>query len=290
MLLCCMSLSSSCLKKESSVSLSVPETSIDCPSGFVAVEGNGILGTNDFCVMKFEAKNNSGIPVSEASGTPWVNITAPDAQTACEAMSESGFDGSFTLISNPEWMTIARDIEGTATNWSGGAVGSGHIPRGHSDGTPSGAVAVSDPNDPYSDTSNNAGEPAGSGWEQKRVHTLSNGSEVWDMAGNVHEWVDWDPSDSGFSIGPTDENSTWNELSVNPMGSLSLDDYKPNNDTYNSSNNSFGRWYGGGGSPGGAAIRGGHRLSNADSGIFSFVLTPTPSATSGFGFRCVYRP
>ena len=288
LLLFCMSLSSSCVKKEGSESQdSVTEASKNCPSGFVEVEGNGILGTNDFCVMKFEAKNNSGTPVSKASGIPWGGINATDAQAACESMSEPGFDGSFTLISNPEWMTIARDIEDTASNWSGGVVGSGHIPRGHSDASPADPIEVIDPLDPYSGTGNNSSELAGSGWEQKRTHTLSNGSVIWDIAGNSYEWVDWDPSDTGFSLGPQDEGASWKELSVNPSGSLLIDDYKPVNDSYGTAN-SFGQWLGG---SGGATLRGGTSDKNAEAGVYTLLLVVSSSTTSNhFGFRCVYRP
>ena len=271
-----------------SVNYTIDNVIITCPTGFVAVDGNGILGTSDFCVMKFEAKNNAGTPISRAAGTPWVSITATAAQTACESMSEGGFSGTFSLISNPEWMTIARDIENTASNWSGGSVGSGHIPRGHSDGSPFSALAVTDTNDPYIGTGNNSGEAPGSGWEQKRTHTLSNGSEIWDLAGNVWEWTDWDSGSAGFTLGPTDEVGAWQELSVNPTGSLMLDDYKPNNDTYNSTSNSFGMWYGG---SGGAALRGGDWFVGSVAGAFTLGLSYGPSDSGAFlGFRCSYRP
>ena len=287
-ILCFMSLSSSCLKTESNASqANAEETGMECPNGFVGVEGNGILGTNDFCVMQFEAKNNSGTPASVASGIPWGNINATDAQAACESMSESGFEGTFSLISNPEWMTIARDIEVTASNWSGGVVGSGHIPRGHSDASPADPIEVTNPLDPYSGTGNNSSELAGSGWEQKRTHTLSNGSVIWDFSGNSYEWVDWDADDVGFSLGPQDEGASWKELSVNPSGSLLLDDYKPVNDSYGTAN-SFGQWLGGGG---GATLRGGTSDKNAEAGVYTLLLVVSSSTTSNhFGFRCVYRP
>lgn len=39
----------------------------DCPDGYIFVYGNTTLGTNDFCVMKYEAKNDgSGNAVSTA--------------------------------------------------------------------------------------------------------------------------------------------------------------------------------------------------------------------------------
>lgn len=272
----------------STATLTIDSTGLSCPAGFVAVDGNGVLGTTDFCVMQFEAKQVSGTPISQASGTPWVNISATTAQSECESITEGGFLGTFSLISNPEWMTIARDIENYAPNWSGGSVGSGHIPRGHSDNSPSNALAVTDTLDPYDGTGNNSGETPGSGWEQKRTHTLSNGSVIWDLAGNVWEWTDWDAGSAGFTTGPTDEAASVFQLSVNPTGSLTADDYKPDNDTYNSTNNSFGVWSGG---SGGAALRGGGWGNFTNAGAFALILVYSPSSSdSSFGFRCVYHP
>lgn len=262
-------------------------TNIVCPSGFIEVSGNSSLGTNDFCVMKYEAKDNSGTPISQESGIPWGNITAPNSLAACETMSESGFSGQFTLISNPEWLTIARDIENNSSNWSGGSVGSGHIPRGHSDNAPANTLSISNNLDPYDGTGNNSAEGAGAGWEQKRTHILSNGKEIWDLAGNASEWVDWDINTSGFQIAPTDEPSGWNELSVNPTGSLLLDDYKPDNDTYSSSN-SFGKWAGG---SGGTPLRGGGYTNLTNAGVFTLLISIAITAsTPNTSFRCVYRP
>lgn len=47
---------------------------LDCPEGFIEVPGDERFGTNDFCVMKYEAKNVGGIPTSQASGSPWTSI------------------------------------------------------------------------------------------------------------------------------------------------------------------------------------------------------------------------
>ncbi len=257
-----------------------------CPSGFVPVNGDTALGTNNFCVMTYEAKDDSGAPISEAAGTPWVSISATSAQGQCSSISEVGYTGTFSLISNPEWMTIARDVERTPANWEGGSVGSSHIPRGHSDNSPANSIEVIDSTDPYDSTGNSSGQSAGSGWEQKRVHILTGGSEIWDFAGNVWEWTDWNPGTSTFATGPTNETASWQEFSVAPSGSLTNDDYKPNNDTYGSTK-SFGKWYGG---TNGAATRGGQWSDTINAGVFSLHLDRAVSTTvSDVGFRCVYR-
>ena len=259
-----------------------------CPTGFVAVDGNTILKTETFCVMQFEARDNASIPESSDSGTPWVSINASSAQSACESMSEAGYTGTFSLISNPEWMTIARDIENNSTNWSGSAVGSGHIPRGHSDNSPASLLGISDSADAYTDTLNSSGDTPGSGWEQARVHTLANNSQIWDFAGNAREWTDWDGGDSGFTVGPTDESASWQEFGDANIGSLSANDYRPFNASYDSTN-SFGQWFGG---TNGAAIRGGGFFDDGgtSAGVFTLNLSEAQSYTSsGLGFRCVYR-
>ncbi|MEE3079812.1 MAG: hypothetical protein VX341_10785, partial [Bdellovibrionota bacterium] len=215
-----------------------------------------------------------------------VSLSANDAQARCSAISEAGYSGTFTLISNPEWMTIARDIERTPANWEGEAVGSGHIYRGHSDNNPSHSLQVLDELDPFDSTGNNSSQAGGSGFEQGRAHALTGGSVIWDFTGNVWEWTDWLPGTSSFALGPVDETASSRELSVAASGSLRNIDYKPNNDSYSSAN-SFGRWSGG---SGGAAIRGGAFDSTLDSGAFALDLSRTPaSVNSDVGFRCVYR-
>ncbi|POB14830.1 hypothetical protein [Halobacteriovorax sp. DA5] len=261
---------------------------LSCPTGFIAVTGNGTLGTSDFCVMQFEARNVSSTPRSndaDASSSPWVSINATTAQSECESMSEGGFSGTFALISNPEWMTIARDIEGVASNWSGASVGSGHIPRGHTDNSPGSALAITSTADSYDGTGNNSGQAAGSGWEQKRTHTLSNGSTIWDFSGNVWEWVDWDSGSAGFTTGPTNGTASWQAL-TSLSGSVTANDLQSSGG-YTSSQ-SFGQWYGG---SAGAALRGGRWSSGTNAGAVALSLNAAPSNTgTDIGFRCVYRP
>lgn len=288
---------------EGSIPSTPPPASLGCPTGFVPVLGSGTLGTSDFCVMQFEAKNDgSGNAVSQAADTPWVFIAADDGVAAndsdafekCANMSESGFTGTFALISNPEWMTIARDLENVASNWSGTVVGIGHIPRGHSDNSPANILAVTDTNDPYDGTGNNSGEAAGSGWEQKRTHTLSNNSVIWDFGANVREWVDWSASDSVYSAAPTgcvDGGASaglndFDEVITGCSDGSDVDDVYPAGG-YTLSQ-SFGRWYGG---AGGTAVRGGGLAANTAAGAFTLYLALAPTDSFGVaGFRCVYRP
>jgi hypothetical protein len=162
------------LGASSAASVTLTITSSNCPSNYAAVPANPSLGvTNGFCVAQFEMKNVASVATSQAAGGPWVSVNQTNAKTACTSLG-TGYD----LISNPEWLTIAYEIEKTASNWSSGVVGTGMLNRGHSDSSPNSALAVTDTNDPYTETGNNSGQAAGSGWEQKRTHTLSNGQVV----------------------------------------------------------------------------------------------------------------
>ncbi len=287
----------SAISNTATISYTIDSVMLSCPTGFVAVDGNGTLGTNDFCVMKYEAKcasdcnTTTDLPVSQAAGTPWVSINANQAQARCEAMSEGGFSGTFSLISNPEWMTIARDIESVGTNWSGGSTGSGNLARGWSartsdDGFQNSAVApTTDSTCVYNSAANTC---AATGTHKlRRTHQLSNGSEVWDLSGNVWEWVDWDSGSAGFTIGPTDgDTGGWNELN-DLVGSLTVDDVAPLG-PYTSAEQA-GRLY-----PytsGGAALRGGRWFNGTNAGAFALSLVNDPTVSgSGIGFRCSYRP
>lgn len=155
----------------------VAVTALICPTGFIVVPGSSTYGTGDFCVMKYEAKNVGGIATSQASGTLWTNINQINAITTAAAAC-SGCH----LISEPEWLTIAQNVLGVASNWSGNAVGSGSVYVGHSDNSPANAIDA-DTND--SNGYFNTGNIAGS--NQRRTLTLSNGAIIWDFAGDVFE-------------------------------------------------------------------------------------------------------
>lgn len=284
----------------------VSYTLSSCPAGYISVPANAFFGVNAFCVAQFEMKcvgtscptatpGVNAVATSQAAGAPWVSINQTNAKTACTNLNAiNGVTDKYDLISNPEWMTIAHEIEKTAANWSGAtpAVGVGMLNRGHSDNSPGSALAVTDTNDPYIGTGNNSGQAAGSGWEQKRTHTLSNGQVVWDIAGNVWEWTDWSLG-GGLTSGPTSCAASWTQLPVVSCGALAAADYMPANPAsvtaanYNS-NYGLGQLHGGGG---GAALRGGVWNGGSGAGAFTLYLNNGPGGTAAsIGFRCVFRP
>ena len=251
-------------------------SAFSCPTGFIAVLGNGTLGTSDFCVAKYEMKGTSGNISSVEAGTPYVSINANNSFTECSGMSEADFDGgTFALISNPEWMTVARDIEGVAANWSGSAVGSWCVFKGNS-GTNATCEYDGDETE------------GGSGRDTKARLFLSSGEEIWDFAGNAGEWVDWDSGDAVFTIGPTDaDGASWREI-TSLDGSVTADDLQSSGGY--SSTQGMGLWIGG---AGGTAQRGGESLGSNNSGVYMLTLGNTPNAASPSprsGFRCVWRP
>lgn len=258
---------------------------INCPTGFIPVSGNSEFSTSDFCVMKYEAKDNgSGVPESVAAGTPWSNLNRDQYRTECQSMTESGFTGSFDLISHAQWQSIARDIESVASNWSDGVVGTGMINRGHSDDNPSGAIAAStDDTQGYSGTGNNSSQSYGSGGEQKRTHTLSNGEVIWDLAGNVWEFTLDDYSSLG--VNPA-MSASWREFTAISTDNQAI--FGPSNTSWSSSQG-IGQIAGG---SAGAVLKGGRSNSGANAGIYTVALTDGPTSTSSgaFGFRCVYSP
>ncbi|USN47273.1 MAG: hypothetical protein H6626_13950 [Pseudobdellovibrionaceae bacterium] len=125
-------------------------TASKCPSGYIKVPADGSYVTQDFCVMKYEAKllydtdddgdfsdesvrsdGNAGNtynydtlyesssdrfkPVSVAAGWPWVYIKRGEnggsvGQGAIEACQSLGV--GYDLISNDEWQAIAVNIYG----------------------------------------------------------------------------------------------------------------------------------------------------------------------------------
>lgn len=190
------------------------QVAITCPTGFVVVPGNATYGTSDFCVMKYEAKNVSGVATSVPTGSPWVNISQTNAMmTAAVACS------GCKLITEAEWMTIVINVLSVASNWSGGSVGSGYIYSGHNDNSPGNVlIASSDDTDSYYLTTNSGTS------SQRRTLTLTNGSVIWDIAGNVWEWTagqttTTQPGSSGYNWRDWNAIASNGSLPVNPAPS-----------------------------------------------------------------------
>ena len=263
---------------------------IGCPDeSYVPVPGDETLDTTDFCVMMTEAKAK----VAKYDGNPTVWNPTSSAKTRCRQISFPYT--KCNLISNAQWMTIARNIESTAANWSGGEVGSGAINQGHSDGSPNKHLSIVDPTDPWDQTDPDGLETP---WSQKRTHILNNGSVIWDFAGNDAEWVDWETDTDTYTVWPTSCPAGTYELYDAVCPDLTANDYLPLNPAgiltseYTSSAYGLGRFLGTSdsvrnGGTGVGGMRGGY-YSDANAGIFNLDLThPNGSDYGHVGYRCV---
>jgi len=254
-----------------------------CPTGFIVVPGSSTYSTSDFCVMKYEAKQSSStVPISQASGTPWANITQTNAINY--SANVAGCSGCH-LITEAEWLTIAQNVLSVNSNWSGGTVGSGYIYQGHINNNPASALSAST-ND--SDGLNGiSGGTGGAGLNNRRTLTLTNGEVIWDLSGNVYEWTSGtttggQPGASGYTW------RQWNALSV--PGSLYPNPYP----SY--ANPSGGSWTSSQGigkissnSDEGAVrgfLRGGAWSIGSNAGVLTLILNNSPSYPyTFFGFR-----
>jgi prepilin-type N-terminal cleavage/methylation domain-containing protein len=257
---------------------------LSCPSGFIPVPGSNTYSTSDFCVMKYEAKNVSGVAASQAAGLPWVSINQTDAATASSAACTSCH-----LITEAEWMTLAQNVLGVASNWSGGAVGSGYIYSGHNDATPFSALAASTDNDGYYGTGNSSA----SGAKQRRTLALSNDEVIWDLAGNVWEWT------TGVTNGTTAQEpgvsgagGAWHEwTTVTNQGSLAVNPFPSSTGISGSSNwtnsNGIGQLYSDTDNIGlFGFVRGGNWTDGGSAGVLTLSLNYGPSGTNMLiGFR-----
>ena len=242
-----------------------------CPEGYVLVAGNPDYSTptpsKNFCVMKYAASNGgNGAAVSRQGLTPWVNINRTSAANACAAIGEG-----YHLITNAEWMTIARDIEADPANWNRGAgpVGTGTLSRGNSN---SGAASVTGEDlNPYLGTGITNDD-----WTHKRTHTLSTDEVIWDMAGNVWQWV------SDDLVTGQDRWQEFSDQTKFPMQSQNRILYAPSG-PYNSAQN-IGKIYM---FNGGAVLRGGAWSNDTSAGVFAASLDLSASYSHGLvGFRC----
>jgi formylglycine-generating enzyme required for sulfatase activity len=209
---------------------------------------------------------------------PWTDITGHSAAAECESLG-----AGYGLISNSEWMAIARDAEVQGENWTGQAIGTGCFYRGNSGEGTIGIGTTNGDSCGYTPVTN---PDSGTGRDLRARHKLSTGDFMYDMAGNSWEWIDWDPTIAGFQLAPTTCAASHTELPAVACGALSDADYNSSTGTYDSTIG-FGRFYGG---TGGGAFRGGSQ-SGSLSGIYTvwFFATPAMSFGNG-GLRCVYRP
>lgn len=256
----------------SAQSVAASATTANPPGGvFLLVPGNPSIGTSDFYVMKYEAKNVSGVATSQADVTPWVNIDLPTAIAACTALG-----GGAHLLTIPEAQTINRNIEAQAANWANGTIGSlvsagGGLKRGNVGITDSASYIGSTPE-------------YGTGRNAKASLALSNGGVIWDWSGNVWERIYGAASDGtlGTPNGVIFDMGGWYEWSNE--GSQMRSVLGPSNSSW-TSNYGMGKYDSE--STQEPVLRGGGWSNGAISGVYAFCAGDAIScAAAAIGFRC----
>jgi hypothetical protein len=282
--------------------------SLSSGGDWISVPGNSLYGTSDFHVMKYEAKcvNLEGVPLYEPTestyqtyynfsipcvlknkrqissvkeGYPITRISHDTAKKYCESIGAH-------LMTNEEYMTIARNIESVPKNWY-----LGKLYSGHNDNSPASALVASSDRDDYSGT----GEAGGT---QRRTMSLSNGQVIWDLSGNVWEHVMRTASDIQTPImTPTcNTGAGWQWCNygetVSPYVIGWTDDILqsyvgPSDTTHDAEGQNTGRIYTNGAFGGKVLIRGGDWLYGSDAGLFETHLNWSESTMATYvGFRC----
>ena len=285
-----------------------------CPRYFVPVPPLAGYTTHSFCVAKYEMKSHTHSTdpsvvkaLSQPENPPWVEIQRKDAIAQCTALG-AGYD----LITNDEWQSLARNIEKSRKkkypNMKDG-LNQPAFSKGHSDRTPAQALSAS-PNDGEACFQTGVDSSCSGNhdnWWQDRTQKLSNGRVIWDMAGNVWEWVKddnktyldatstfiWKMTDSTHPSQGTLEGglATRQRRAKGHFGPHR--DYSPHANAIfiKLKNGGYGLGYAFLDAPQGAILRGGGWDSGISSGIFTTSLNYAAThKDTDLGFRCVYHP
>ena len=231
--------------------------------------------------------------------------------------TSNGVTYGYQPMSNTEWQVIARNLESVGANWSsatwssstkawsGGTVGTGSLWRGHTDGNVSN---YSDSNlfgITYGATSNSAGNLALSApkldtgisdyfgtdgsasinAQERRRFVLSTGDSIWDMAGNISQYL----TDTRSGMGLVNNTCGTYELTSTSYPTASDLLLLGSLGGYTSAKNA-GKVYNCG-FP--VLARGGAWNDASSAGLFSANTTDLANRTSAgtaAGIRCVYIP
>jgi formylglycine-generating enzyme required for sulfatase activity len=275
---------------------------------WVLVPGNSTFGTSNFYVMKYDAAcvnigtgaaqttptgdngyEDSGNNCTPANGLapaalpnaiPIVDVSQTSVASYCASIGAH-------LITNNEWQTIAWNAEGVASNWNGGVVGTSYLYSGHNDNVPAQAsvASASDAQSCVGTDGPSSCGGTGSATSQIRTLTLSNGSVIWDMSGNIWQWTnntitgtnEPNGGTAGFNVIEVSAVTTWGSMTQSTVGGA--------NATWNSSQD-IGVLYSEDASDGAiyGFLRGG---TWAGAGVESLRLNGTPTGLSlNIGFRC----
>lgn len=267
-----------------------------CPTNFVPIKMDSDTGTSaDFCIAKYEMRNVAGNATSQNTGTNWVGIIQTAAKTECEDLNTlNGVVNKYALPTNEEWMAMARDIESVNVNWSSGTAGSGSLNRGWVQ-TNTAAATAANSTCLYNTAANTCGTTGTH--DQKRTHTLSYGEEIWDVGGNLYEWIDWQvtPANKAYIFADGGPVGAWRDFKdldrlIASTDEMPPEKWQPKFSTLTKTSG-IGGYFAGTTAPGGVARRGGMWADGADAGVYGLNLVRLATVGNSYvGFRCVYRP
>jgi hypothetical protein len=273
-------------KEEKIVIVNDPSTSspstLLCPQNYVKIPANAQLGTQAFCLMKYEARKNNSLIAAESNETLplYRNLTMASAKIACEELNTATNSftqvGSYSLMTNAQWMSMARNLESVSTNQVM-YKGTQCYKRGNTG------------MDLYTGYNSRCGYGLGqhevSGANTLKFHTTSMGETIYDVSGNLFEFVRWSKNSDEAPACPSSDG--W--IPVNKIGSycpqLTENDYMPMNQALNYTNG-IGEAFLGGGV---IAFRSGYWGSYSEAGIYLLNFCSEETANSSIGFRCAYE-
>ncbi len=268
-----------------------------CPPGYLYVSGDSVLGTQPFCVMQYEAREDSGDsdPIAHNdvhTNTPW-DSDFDDAFENCAnlndnpPMNPSLWGGSYSLISNAQWVAIMENVASVNAN-----LNSGNLYPGHSDNNPSNELGINDLGNFADGTAGDNNSP------ERRVFELATGGILWDFAGNLAEWVAGPESDGSFplffegsNVPNTCDSWRWLDQDEDEFGETIMIPV-----SYSRSPG-WGKWCREG-SDANYAMRGGDYetpepaadSSNANAhGLGQLIMNNGSADLNGTGFRCVFN-
>jgi hypothetical protein len=141
-----------------------------------------------FWIMKHEAtvltdeSSTKKLVLSDMNLAPTTDVTIQEAESYCKSLGEK-----YSLVTNNQWISIANQIEQNPINWTGQKAYSGCLYQGNNGHETIGTGKTIDSSCGYS-TENNSID-YGPERDTRSIHTLTNGSIIYDFAGNVNEWV-----------------------------------------------------------------------------------------------------
>jgi hypothetical protein len=158
-----------------------------CPTNYVYVAAaNGQL---DFCVSKYQI-NISGTTGSEIGvSSPLKSPTAVDQEVAARTCSNLGSE--YSLISNPQWQVLSKNIESVDWNWSTGVSESGILSGGviNSSVYPTVLPTPSADDNQACFGSSVPGCDLNSWSRYRRISKISTGEYLWDASGLLWQWT-----------------------------------------------------------------------------------------------------